>query len=86
MPAILYPSASQPSLIHTGLLAGAVAGAPENRPVPVLDDAHELTDNESGTGASIKKLFTFLRLSITDGHRVSLVCIEGSKLQTSLEF
>ncbi len=74
---ILYPSVPQSSLIHTGLLAGAVAGAPENRPVPVLDDSHELTDNESGGPASIKKLLTSLnclRPSITDGHRVSLVC------------
>ncbi len=86
---ILYPSAPKPSLVHTGLLAGAVAGAPENRPVPVPDDAHELKDNESGAAASIKKLFTSLnclRPSITDGHRVFLVCIEGSKLQMSLEF
>lgn len=84
---ILYPSAPQPS--HTGLLAGAVAGARENRPVPVPDDAHELKDNESGAAASIKKFFTSLnclRPSITDGHRVFLVCIEGSKLQMSLEF
>lgn len=67
-----------PSLIHVGLLAGAVAGAPKHISVPVLDDAHELTDNGSGAAASIKKLFTLLvrrRLSITNGHRVFLVCI-----------
>ncbi len=76
---ILYPSAPKPSLIHTGLLAGAVAGAPENRPVPVLDDAHELTDNESGGPASIKRLLTSLnclRPSIIDGHRVFQMSLE----------
>lgn len=67
-----------PSLIRVGLLAGAVAGAPKYISVPVHDDTHELTDNESGAAASNKTLFTLLkrgRLPITNGHRVSLVSI-----------
>lgn len=75
---ILCPSALQPTLVHVGLLAGAVAGAPETIPFPVLDNAHELTNNGSGAAASIKKLFTLLkrrRVSITNTHQVSLVCI-----------
>ena len=52
------PHTLKPSLVYAGLLAGAVGGAPESIPAPVLDDPYTPANNKAGAIASIRNWLT----------------------------